>query len=1573
MTTIDENLDVARQELLDLGLRNTLINYRPLKAKGVEITDERPSEVFHILVANGRVMSFLSIPEEEESEEDDTEKYLEQPQEESTEESVAQRHRDDKLQTPYRSAELQKRLLNTFYAARNYIEEQGVNVLFLALGMLQWVETAGSKKVRQAPLILVPVELYRTNIRTRFRIRYTEDEISDNLSLRAKLIADFGLKLPELPESDEPDVEAYFRAVAEAIEPLPQWAVDASAVVVGFFSYGTFLMYNDLDPDNWPQDTGPTEHAILRALLHDRLREPPPAIGDEAHLDKHVAPQEINQVVDADSSQMRAMLDVEQGRNLVIQGPPGTGKSQTITNIIAEALARGKTVLFVAEKMAALEVVKRRLDSVGLGAACLELHSHKTRKKAVLDELRHTLELGRPKTTKSDHDLRALTDSRNYLNAYSAAVNTPAGQSEVTPYRAFGALLQLQERLQGVKTPPLDNRMMHTWSGADFHQRIEHVEELQALLSRMGIPVYHPFWGSRYKAYLPADERLVRQTSATAQKAVQALQRDSAQLAGHLKLLAPDRRAAAEHLVWVAQRALRAPRLEGVRFQADEWYTHAIALQEAVDAGRQITALRQRYDKWLIPEAWQEDVLAIRKALVATGRKWWRFLSLPYRRAQDELAGLARRDLPQDVETQLQLVDAILEVQRLQPVLARHDALLAYLFGTQWHGLSSEWERLHAIATWLIAAHRDVREQVLPAELMAYVSASPDQEKLQDLATAVETGLETHAATVRQAVEQVKLDEKVRFGHKGTLGSQSFTAQIEILETWQAETGRLQEMVSFNHLLDTLTAVDLHAVLKIAATWAEASTHLADLVRRAWYESVIALAMRDRPILATFDGETHQHRIHRFRQLDMRLFQWNRAQLAHQHWQHLPRHEAGGQLGVLQREFAKKRRHLPIRKLMVRAGHAIQTIKPVFMMSPLSIAMFLPPGSVQFDLVVFDEASQVKPVEAFGAILRGKQVVVVGDSRQLPPTSFFSQVMAVDDEFESPTADMESILNLLLAQGAPQRMLRWHYRSRHQSLIAVSNHEFYENRLVTFPSPDNSKEELGLRYHHLAGTVYERGGSRTNPQEAQAVAAAVMEHARRTPHLTLGVVAFSISQTQAIQAEVELLRRKDPSCESFFNAHPDEPFFMKNLENVQGDERDVIFISVGYGRDADGTMTMNFGPLNRDGGERRLNVLITRARRRCEVFTNLTADDIDLSRTDAQGVIALKQYLNYAQTGRLDVAEQSAQEADTLVEKSVAQALQEAGYETVPHVGPAGFYIDLAVVDENRSDHYLLGIECDGPSYHRARSARDRDRLREQVLQSLGWRIHRIWSPDWFRNQERELRRLVTTIEAAKAHAPQQPIAPPAPKIQMPHSNEPVERHDTRPRPTANEARPYEVAQLEVAMDGRGLEEIPRIELATWIRQVVAVESPIHTDEVVRRIAGVAGVNRIVNDVKEMILHAASYAARLGSVQQRGEFLWKRGGLPLREVRDRSRAPRTLRKMEMIAPEEIMLAIEMAIENALGMERENIPLAAARLLGFSRTSEEIRQRLDEAIEQMLAQGRLVAQGGFLLPAKSAQR
>jgi superfamily I DNA and/or RNA helicase len=458
---------------------------------------------------------------------------------------------------------------------------------------------------------------------------------------------------------------------------------------------------------------------------------------------------------------------------------------------------------------------------------------------------------------------------------------------------------------------------------------------------------------------------------------------------------------------------------------------------------------------------------------------------------------------------------------------------------------------------------------------------------------------------------------------------------------------------------------------------------------------------------------------------------------------------------------------MPIRRLMQRVGPTIQKIKPVFLMSPISVAQFLPPGAMEFDLLVIDEASQVRPEDALGVMARAKQMVVVGDSKQLPPTNFFNRLLSDDDIDEDSDSDasaetdalagaaraaeLESVLTLCEARGVNTKMLRWHYRSRHPSLIEVSNEVFYGRSLFLPPSPVNGRDGEGFVLKRVLG-AYDRGGKRTNEIEAKAILEALIDHAGRNPDKSAGIVTFSTAQRDLILNLIDEARRRESVLDSFLGDQADETF-VKNLENVQGDERDHIFVSIGYGPRIPGGKldSMNFGPVSTDSGQRRLNVLFTRARHRCEVICSFEPADIDTNRATSEGVKVLKRFLTYAETGVLDQPALTGRDYDSPFEEDVARVIASLGFLADSQVGTAGFKIDLGVRDPEYPGRYILAVECDGAAYHGALWARERDRLRQEVLESQGWRFHRIWSTDWFYRRPDEIKRLKTVLEAARA------------------------------------------------------------------------------------------------------------------------------------------------------------------------------------------------------------------------------
>ncbi len=534
---------------------------------------------------------------------------------------------------------------------------------------------------------------------------------------------------------------------------------------------------------------------------------------------------------------------------------------------------------------------------------------------------------------------------------------------------------------------------------------------------------------------------------------------------------------------------------------------------------------------------------------------------------------------------------------------------------------------------------------------------------------------------------------------------------------------------------------------------------LPDCFEYLFCDTIVRRLFNEHGDLWGMSGITQDEVRRQFSSLDRSVMELNQLDMAYRSSR---RHVPGGirgsvvkemtDLALIQHEISKQRAHIPIRQLMERAGRATQALKPCFMMSPMSVAQFLAPGRVTFDLVVMDEASQLRPEEALGAIGRGAQIVVVGDPKQLPPTSFFQRTLddEVEDDEKSTVAEGESILDTALTCYQPVRRLRWHYRSQHHSLIAFSNSEFYDEHLIVFPSAYHEYDDLGVKYMEVQG-VYE---NRRNALEAESVVNAVIKHIACCPGESLGVVTMNFEQRELIEELLYARLKGDSLSNAWIETKEEtpEPFFIRNLENVQGDERDVIFISVTYGPDSKGNYYQRYAGVNTQSGHRRLNVLITRAKKRCVVFSSLDPDMIQTTASTPWGVRALKGYMQYAKNGiSASPVISPGAESSNEHEAAVGAVLKANGYDVVPQVGVSGYFIDLAVRHPTKPGTFLLGVEFDGKSYHSGRSVRDRDRLRQMTLENQGWKIHRIWSTDWFKNRNSEIDRLLKRVRTLEA------------------------------------------------------------------------------------------------------------------------------------------------------------------------------------------------------------------------------
>ena len=1541
-------------------------------------------------------------------------------------------HTDNEVQTLLLPEQMERKLSGLTQQARSALQEMGTNTLYVAVGFLEWYESQSSAKPLVAPLLLHPVEISRRLVSAQYRyeIASTGEETEVNITLSERLARDFGLRLPDYADADSP--ESYFDKVREQIvRHHPRWKI-RRFVTIGHFSFARLVMYRDLDPANWPDGREMYTHAGLSALLGGSNAEEGTSAEPYAVDDPEIACKVPLLISDADSSQFSAIVDVMDGKNLAIEGPPGTGKSQTITNVIGAAMAQGKRVLFIAEKMAALQVVKSRLDAAGLGDFAFELHSTKARKGDVLESLQARLGMPRERHPERLEDARrTLSDLKEQLTRYVDLLNTRFGRLGMTIQEILWAEQRTREAdlpaaLADVALDGADETTPYAMDEAKGQVRVieTHVADFVAA---HGSLAGHPWYGVELQEIGPFDreailraltgwrevaERLagdlehapgLAATPADARRLVAA--RDAlpgdcgppalfqqlggpealqalAALTGDLDAWADARRALAARCDDPEALTGNADQLAGLAREADRLRLGGRSLEElsglvereragaarwrelvelagqllaglglegpasarrcrpAVAAGRLAADLDRRLLLLRTPELVDETSAEIlergrrtRDDLVARQQELERTLKLPLRqeRAPAEMrmmvgalrrtglfAGLAgevrraRRYYKQLAAgskgaPRATMADRLSQAADLIEAIHAFacDGELKAICGARFEGIDTDFEALLDVNRFasrvrqelagvdgesraarrlllhagmedlddLLALARDPRFEQLAAALddlgrgedvqleelarlmgrraddvetlagqagaLGLAPATPVEQlgelhaRAQDLDSAraavqgnadALAALETAGATDRadpaadrgpletaaaaaETVHALDLPEATRAhlfaadyaerrdalvaladaladdldGYDAARDAAVEAAQLSLADFLQAEPevaampdllarlhraeaepGALQGWASYVAARRRAAELGLGQVL--AAFDAEGRRYhdLELAYERALYRSLARAAYEAHPDLRRFSGVTQEDARARFKQTDRELIQLERralrAQLASAA---IPRGNSEGlvrdktELGLIRHVLSLKKPRTPIRDLVDRAGRAIQEMKPCFMMSPLSVAQYLKPGNCEFDLVVIDEASQMKPEDAIGGLVRAGQIVVVGDPKQLPPTSFFDRVGGepVEEDEEATDADqIESILETAMNCWQPYRRLLWHYRSRHGSLIAFSNEKFYDGELIVFPAPVKDNPEYGVRMEHVSGTC-RRGG--TNLKEAQCIAEAAVEFMRLEARKdedamrSLGVVAMNRAQTELIADEISRLLQRVPDAYAYTEVFENrgggiESFFVKNLENVQGDERDVIYISTTYGPDPDsGKVHQRFGPINTDLGYRRLNVLFTRAKEQVKLFTSLHAADVNVrDETVKRGRRALHDYLEYAATGRLHGGDGNGCDPDNDFERFVKARLEARGFDVACQVGVAGYYIDLAVSHPAFPDGYLAGVECDGATYHSAMSARDRDRLRQEVLENLGWDIYRVWSTDWFADPDAETDKL---------------------------------------------------------------------------------------------------------------------------------------------------------------------------------------------------------------------------------------
>lgn len=905
-------------------------------------------------------------------------------------------------------------------------------------------------------------------------------------------------------------------------------------------------------------------------------------------------------------------------------------------------------------------------------------------------------------------------------------------------------------------------------------------------------------------------------------------------------------------------------------------------------------------------------------------------------------------------------------------------------FGKRYMGVNTSWSEVLTAIDWTNDLRRlfDVHEM---SQHFIDIVTNPQESKecygwtqalniaLKELSPWFDE-LEEKFATPLLSVQGVRLREA------------SFDAIAEKISLLTTRIDDLAAWTEYKRVEERLKQTGLGKLLEELKSLCPIAEHLSDIFHKslyhAWYDYISESDTR----LADFQGQTHEEIIKDFRAIDEKLVRLAAQTIVKQCDSRRPRglhfQGADSEISLLRKQAARQRGHLPIRQLFERIPNLLLQLKPCLLMSPLSVSQFLQAEQLKFDLVIFDEASQIFTEDAVGAIYRGSQMVIAGDSRQLPPTDFFRGIDSADTEDDSSdgsdpnvpyldsSADYASVLDeCQTISGIAVQWLRWHYRSRHESLIAFSNREFYEAKLITFPSAQGKHKALGVELLYLPDGIYDRGNKRHNLREAAEIADLVFAHFDAYPNKSLGVVAFSQAQMIAIEDEIDSRRLAHPQYDVFFNDDRLEGFFVKNLENVQGDERDVIIFSVGYGRDSQGNMTMGFGPLNRAGGERRLNVAVTRAREKVILVSSIKATDIKINDTSPQGVISLQRYLYYAEhSGAVySIEQQNVVQSTSDVEDDICNELRKMGYEVVRNVGVSEYRVDIGIVDPQDTGRFLLGIECDGTMYRNANTARDRDRLRQQVLERLGWdgRLHRIWTPDWAMRRQIELKRLeeilsnnhnnITVMEYNQAESP----------ITISNRNavsaseksndtgELIKVERTEISDGDNLQMPgvttYKVCHLPLSKLRSMESHDPacRQELCRLLHKVVSVESPIHIELATQRLLNAWGKASVGTRIKSAIQDAISTNKQNKGLIQQDDFLWLYA--PDSEsnvIRSPDNGdPDSFREIKHIPPEEIHNAMLLIVSHAIGISLESLISETARLFGFNRVGMQIRERL----------------------------
>ncbi|MBM3252731.1 MAG: DUF3320 domain-containing protein [Candidatus Omnitrophica bacterium] len=1560
---IEERIQRWQDKLIDLSKRNRLLHFRPTKVTTIKIVDEQPAEILRILAIEQEGMEFLHSKEEDLFHKEDAKQDSSVEFELYEKVDVEERHKDKYLQTNLVKDQLSKNLFRIYSKANSIMKEQGYNVLFLALGCLEWYESESSDIKLKAPIILVPVELTRSSVRSKFKLKFhEEDQYIINPALILKMQRDFGIILNPIDEEKEKiNPIEIFDEIKSAIRSNERWRV-TNDTYLGLFSFAKFIMYKDVEKFRDVLINNPIIKIICGQSNEQRVSLG--LIPEDKDLDIKIKPLKTFQILDADSSQQKAILAVKNGKNLVIEGPPGTGKSQTIANIIAEFLSENKKVLFMSQKMAALEVVKKRLDNNGLGDFCLELHSRKANKKEISKELVRVLEMQKKQDHSHDEEMVKLEKIREDLNKYVMEIHTPYGNLEMTPFQAMG-IINSHPEIQDIAFMFMNAVALDRNT---FNGYYELLDNLAHNLSIIGNPNQHPWYGAQLTDFHYQDKlRLAELLNSIIDNHLN-IQSNVLKLAKYTCFNEPSSISEIEIMIEASKLLVDAPKVIKAKLENAHWNSLSADIIDIINTVRFFNEFKNEIAlTYRIEDIFVEniDINAFLKRYSSYVKNPFLLLTSSFWRDRNTIRKyIVNKKFKPSLKNITDDLRKMIQGKQLAEKITNLDNVGKELFDVLWRGKESKWEELDAFSKWMVKFRYYVIKKYFHNSIFDELSEKrKEAEDTKRVSSVLSDMLNKIKDDIKSLIDLTKIDESLTF--KMSFAEFPLLSLIKKISDINNSIDKLDEWIKYQNSLFECKKAGFSDFLNKIEYLNLAYEKIADVFKCQFLRCWLDTAFSERAALRKFRGEDHEKLIEKFCELDKKQIELAKIRLQHNlsgkfDTIYIPNPSRGSELGILLRESKKMRAHMSIRSLFEEIPRIITALKPCLLMSPLTVSQFLNPELVNFDLVIFDEASQIPTEDALGSILRAKQIVIAGDNKQLPPTTFFQSEVITSEDIEDSKVeelpdDLDSILDECASSNIPRTMLRWHYRSKHESLITFSNKNFYDSYLFTFPCAEEEVPSLGIKFYYKPNTSYDRGRTGANIEEAREVAKAALQHFREYPDLTLGVGTFSIRQKYAIEDMIDQMLREDNSLEPFFNEDKLESFFVKNLETIQGDERDVIFISVGYGKDANGKLYMNFGPINQLGGPRRLNVLITRARRRVEIFSSIRGDDFDLSRTDSVGVRLLKNYLDFAEKGKTVLIKGVDSEGflESPFEESVYNLLVAKGIKVKKQVGCSGYRIDLAVQDENNPGKYILGIECDGAHYHSSATARDRDRLRGQILEDLNWNLYRIWSTDWFKNPRNEFEKLLVAINQAKKGEFKKKLKISPDYIIQLKKNPPRELFNQSNNNIVNVYKKTPILHKYKLEDFYRFWQVDKI--ATVLKKVVDYESPIQKEEAMRRVIQHWDIASLGSRVRGILESVENYCTSKKMIKKIGKFYWK---IDMTQPNVRIRESEDIKQIDLIAPEEIGEAAIIVLSKEYSMPFESLVYQTAKLLGFGRLPDETYFYIQKAINSYIKEGKI---------------